>query len=62
LVPDSRLARSENLAILGGVTIQLTRQQQLVLCAILGLLLVGWAVKVYRTAHPPAAPGVQLTL
>jgi hypothetical protein len=26
----------------------------LVLCIVLGLLLTGWAVKAYRTAHPPA--------
>jgi hypothetical protein len=34
---------------------RLTRQEQLVLCIVLGLLLTGWAVKAYRTAHPPAA-------
>jgi hypothetical protein len=34
--------------------IRLTKQEQLVLCFVLGLLLTGWAVKVYRTAHPPA--------
>jgi len=33
----------------------LTKQEQLVLCVVLGLLLMGWAVKAYRTAHPPAA-------
>jgi hypothetical protein len=32
----------------------LTKQEQLVLCLVLGLLLTGWAVKTYRTAHPPA--------
>jgi hypothetical protein len=32
----------------------LTKQEQMVLCIILGLLLTGWAVKSYRTAHPPA--------
>ena len=31
----------------------LTRQQQLVLCAIVLLLLTGRAVKSWRTAHPP---------
>jgi uncharacterized protein YneF (UPF0154 family) len=31
----------------------LTKQEQLVLGLILGLLLTGWAVKTYRTAHPP---------
>lgn len=31
----------------------LTKQEQLVLCAIIGLLLVGWAVKTWRTANPP---------
>ena len=33
---------------------RLTKQEQLVLCIVLGLLLTGWAVKTYRTAHPPA--------
>jgi len=32
----------------------LTKQEQLVLCIVLGLLLTGWAVKAWRTAHPPA--------
>jgi hypothetical protein len=31
---------------------RLTKQEQLVLCVVLGLLLTGWAVKTYRTAHP----------
>jgi hypothetical protein len=30
----------------------LTKQEQLVLCIVLGLLLTGWAVKTYRLAHP----------
>ena len=30
----------------------LTKQEQLVLCIVLGLLVTGWAVKAYRTAHP----------
>ncbi len=34
---------------------RLTRQEQMVLVIVLGLLLTGWAVKAYRTAHPPAA-------
>jgi hypothetical protein len=33
----------------------LTKQEQLVLCIVLGLLLTGWAVKTYRAAHPSAA-------
>jgi hypothetical protein len=33
----------------------LTKQEQLVLCIVLGLLLTGWAVKLYRTAHPHPA-------
>jgi hypothetical protein len=32
----------------------LTKQEQLVLCIVLGLLLTGWAVKTWRTAHPVA--------
>jgi hypothetical protein len=31
----------------------LTKQELLVLCIVLGLLLTGLAVKTYRTAHPP---------
>jgi hypothetical protein len=33
----------------------LTKQEQLVLCVIAGLLLTGWLVEMYRTAHPPPA-------
>ena len=33
----------------------LTRQQQKVLVAVMSLLVLGWAVKAYRTAHPPPA-------
>lgn len=33
---------------------RLTKQEQMVVCIILGLLLIGGAVKAYRTAHPPA--------
>jgi hypothetical protein len=34
---------------------RLTKQEQLFLIVVLGLLLTGWAVKMYRTAHPPVA-------
>ena len=37
----------------------LTKQEQLVLCIVLGLLLTGWAVKTYRAAHPPATATAQ---
>jgi len=37
----------------------LTKQEQLVLCLVLGLLLMGWAVKSYRAAHPAPATLVQ---
>jgi len=33
-----------------------------VLCVVLSLLLVGWAVKAWRTAHPPASPNEQVNL
>jgi hypothetical protein len=33
----------------------LTRQQQQFVCIVLLLLLVGWSVKAWRLAHPPAA-------
>jgi hypothetical protein len=32
---------------------RLTKQEQLFLVIVLGLLLTGWMVKAYRTAHPP---------
>ncbi|MEO6034677.1 MAG: hypothetical protein ABIQ35_05440 [Verrucomicrobiota bacterium] len=32
----------------------LTKQERWVIGAVIGLLLVGGAVKLYRTAHPPA--------
>jgi hypothetical protein len=32
----------------------LTKQEQLFLVIVLGLLLTGWFVKYYRTAHPSA--------
>jgi hypothetical protein len=35
----------------------LTKEQQKVLCVILFLLLVGLAVKTWRTAHPPQQAG-----
>jgi hypothetical protein len=38
---------------------RLTKQEQLVLCIVLGLFLTGWAVKAYRTAHPPATSSEQ---
>jgi hypothetical protein len=37
--------------------IRLTKQEQWVLCLVALLLILGWAVKAYRTAHPPAAAG-----
>ena len=40
---------------------RLTKQEQMVLCIVLGLLLTGWAVKAYRTAHPPAVPAGAVT-
>jgi len=39
--------------------LRLTKQEQLVLCVVLSLLLVGWVVKVYRTAHPPGSRSEQ---
>jgi hypothetical protein len=34
--------------------VHMTKQEQLVISIIIGLLLVGWAVKTWRTANPPA--------
>lgn len=36
--------------------VNLTRQEQGVLAVVLGLLLVGLAVKAWRAAHPSEAP------
>jgi hypothetical protein len=37
----------------------LTKQEQLVLCIVLGLLLTGWAAKVWRNSHPSAPAAIQ---
>jgi hypothetical protein len=37
----------------------LTKQEQLFLVIVLGLLLTGWAVKTWRIAHPPPAAATQ---
>jgi hypothetical protein len=37
--------------------IYLTKQERLVLYVVLSLLLTGWAVRAYRTAHPPPQAG-----
>jgi hypothetical protein len=37
----------------------LTKQEQLFVIVVLGLLLTGWAVKTWRTAHPPVIVMVQ---
>jgi hypothetical protein len=34
----------------------LTKQEQIVLCLTIALVLTGWAVKAYRAAHPSAPP------
>jgi hypothetical protein len=40
----------------------LTRQEQIVLATALALLVAGWAVKTYRTAHPLAKAETAATL
>jgi hypothetical protein len=40
---------------------RLTRQEQWFVAMVIGLLLVGWGVKTYRTMHPPATAPAQLT-
>jgi hypothetical protein len=40
---------------------RLTKQEQFVLCIVMVLLLTGWAVKAYRTAHRPAPATAQKT-
>jgi hypothetical protein len=34
--------------------VHLTKQEQTVLVIVISLFLLGWTVKAYRTAHPPA--------
>jgi hypothetical protein len=36
--------------------VRLTKQEQKMLCMVLGLLLTGLAVKAWRTSRPPAQP------
>jgi hypothetical protein len=48
------LAIAKSLYI-GAVSL-LTKQEQIVLCLIILLLVTGWAVKTYRTAHPASIP------
>jgi hypothetical protein len=59
----------ENPSLLSGgehaifpAVLRLTKQEQLVLCVVLSLLLVGWAVKAWRTAHPPNRPNELMNL
>jgi hypothetical protein len=40
----------------------LTTQEQFVLGLILSLVLTGWAIKAWRTAHPPEAMRMQQRL
>jgi hypothetical protein len=40
---------------------RLTKQEQMVLCFVLAMLLTGWAVKRYRAAHPPPEAAMRLT-
>jgi hypothetical protein len=39
--------------------LRLTKQEQTVLVVVIGMLLLGWMVKTYRTAHPPAQSNPQ---
>jgi hypothetical protein len=50
----ARLAEKEPCRYIARVN-RLTKQEILVLSIVIGLLLTGWAVKTYRTAHPPSA-------
>ncbi len=34
--------------------VRLTKQEQFVICVVIGLLLVGWATRAWRLAHAPA--------
>ena len=41
---------------IGVLVNRLTKQEQLVLGIVIGLLVLGWSVKFYRTAHPATVP------
>jgi hypothetical protein len=58
LKPPAQLAENELCRYIAGMN-WLTKQEQLVLGLVVGLLLTGWAVKTYRAAHPAAAVAVQ---
>jgi hypothetical protein len=51
--PNSSIVAGTTCAYIAHVN-RLTRQEQMVLCVVVGLLLVGWTVKIYRAAHPRA--------
>ena len=53
LVPEIRAVAVRGMPRYIAAVNRLTKQEQLVLCIVLGLLLSGWAVKSYRAAHPP---------
>jgi len=55
LVKISAVAVAVLFRIFPGV-LKLTRQEQMVLSVVLGLLLVGWAVKAWRLANPDVPP------
>lgn len=46
--------QSDKISDIVNPVVHLTKQEQWVLCIVVALLLTGWAVKAYRTAHPPA--------
>ena len=57
---DRKMIRqSGGLRYIGGRMKNLTKQEQFVLCLIMLLVLTGWAVKVYRTAHAPMTANTQ---
>jgi hypothetical protein len=50
--PDTtQTCRFENKRYINAVN-YLTKQEQMVLIIVLGLLFIGWTIKAYRTAHP----------
>jgi hypothetical protein len=52
--PDTtQTCRFENKRYIIAVN-HLTKQEQMVLIIVLGLLFIGWTIKAYRTAHPSA--------
>ena len=62
ITPQNQPLLSQIVHVIFPTVLRLTRQEQWVLCIVLSLLLVGWAVKAWRTAHPSTRSNTELNL